>query len=69
MHNGSISTLAEVIALYDRGGGPGRKSDLIVPLKLTAGEKADLEEFLHALDGTLPDVRIPDLPVDAEQRN
>jgi cytochrome c peroxidase len=65
MHNGSIATLAEVISLYNRGGGEGEKSDLIAPLNLTASEEADLEVFLHSLDGTVPLIQTPELPADA----
>ena len=50
MHNGSEPTLAAVIELYDRGGidRPSR-SELVKPLHLTAGEKADLIAFLETL--------------------
>ena len=50
MHDGSIATLDEVIALYDRGGidRPSR-SKLIYPLGLTAEEKAQLLAFLDTL--------------------
>jgi cytochrome c peroxidase len=53
MHDGSIATLEEVIALYDKGGidRPSR-SPLIKPLQLTAAEKADLLAFLQTLSGT-----------------
>ncbi|MGA8763346.1 MAG: cytochrome c peroxidase, partial [Candidatus Sulfotelmatobacter sp.] len=64
MHNGSISTLPEAIALYDRGGGAGPKSDLLHPLELTAGEKDDLLNFLQALSGVAPAMAAPDLPPD-----
>jgi cytochrome c peroxidase len=51
MHDGSEPTLAAVIDLYDRGGidRPSR-SELIKPLGLTAGEKADLIAFLKTLN-------------------
>ncbi len=50
MHDGSLVTLEEVIELYDRGGieRPSRDPD-IVPLKLSADEKADLIAFLKTL--------------------
>ena len=62
MHDGSIATLAEVIAHYERGGrkldegpyaGDGRrnpyKSEFIRGFELTDQERADLLEFLRAL--------------------
>ena len=58
MHNGAFDTLAEVIEFYDQGGGDdpsptGTKDPRIVPLGLTAQEKADLLAFLEdALTGT-----------------
>jgi cytochrome c peroxidase len=63
MHNGSVATLEEVIALYDQGGidRPSR-SPLIAPLSLTADEKKDLLAFLQTLSETSPSVKIPTLP-------
>jgi cytochrome c peroxidase len=48
MHDGSISSLAEVIDLYNRGGidRPSRDND-IRPLNLQSGEKSDLIAFLN----------------------
>lgn len=52
MHDGSLSTLAEVVGFYDRGAGPNPDLDgLIRPLGLTAGERRDLLAFLEALTG------------------
>jgi len=47
MHNGSFSSLEEVIDFFDRGGGqdPG-KSPLLKPLGLSKEEKTALKEFL-----------------------
>lgn len=52
MHDGSIATLEEVIAFYDRGQRPrpGVARE-IHPLSLTPGERTDLVEFLRALTG------------------
>lgn len=52
MHDGSVKTLADVIALYDRGGiaRPSRAA-LIRPLHLTADEQADLLALLETLSG------------------
>jgi cytochrome c peroxidase len=52
MHDGSLRTLRDVIAFYNRGGfaNPWRSSD-ISPLNLTAGEQEDLVTFLEALTG------------------
>ena len=54
MHDGSLTTLDDVVAFYDRGGGanPGLDRE-IKPLGLSAGEKADLVAFLRALSGTV----------------
>jgi cytochrome c peroxidase len=62
MHDGSVTTLAEVIEIYVTGGrnvvfgplaGDGRnhpaKSPLVVPLALSDQDKADLQAFLRAL--------------------
>jgi cytochrome c peroxidase len=62
MHNGSISTLKEVIDLYDRGGGDGPKSSLLHRLDLTTSEKDDLLSFLSALNGRFPLIAKPSLP-------
>ena len=35
----------------------------MVPLKLTASEKADLVAFLESLTGVPPDIRVPALPL------
>jgi cytochrome c peroxidase len=50
MHDGSVATLRDVIALYDRGGivRPSRSPE-IAPLGLSAGEKSDLVAFLNTL--------------------
>ena len=63
MHDGSVRTLEEVIALYDRGGidRPSR-SPKITPLSLTDKEKADLVAFLHTLTGAPQPVPAPVLP-------
>jgi cytochrome c peroxidase len=52
MHNGSMKTLEAVVDHYDQGGTPNPWLDQrIVPLKLTAQEKADLVAFMKALSG------------------
>lgn len=63
MHDGSVPTLEAVIDLYDRGGidRPSR-SELIKPLHLTAGEKADLVAFLKTLTEVPSDFAVPVLP-------
>jgi cytochrome c peroxidase len=54
MHDGSVSTLREVIDLYNAGGGGQRpKSSLLRKLDLTEREKSDLEAFLVSLTGTV----------------
>ena len=50
MHNGSISSLREVIDRYNRGGMGHPATDArIVPLGLSDDECADLEAFLRSL--------------------
>jgi hypothetical protein len=44
MHDGSLRTLKDVVAYYDRGG----------RLKLSAGEREDLVEFLKSLTADFP---------------
>ena len=54
MHNGSLPTLEAVVEFYDRGGRPNPQLDKeIVPLKLSAADKAALVAFLKALTGTI----------------
>jgi cytochrome c peroxidase len=51
MHDGSMSTLEEVIEFYDLGGNDDLlKSPFISPIGLTAKEKQDLVDFMKALD-------------------
>ena len=52
MHNGSLSTLSDVVDFYDGGGIANPElSPLMKPLGLTDDEKADLVEFMHSLVG------------------
>jgi cytochrome c peroxidase len=54
MHDGSLSTLRDVIDFYDAGGGAQRpKSMLLRKLNLTKREKSDLVAFLESLTGTV----------------
>jgi cytochrome c peroxidase len=65
MHDGSLATLAEVVAFYDGGGMPNPwLSPGLEPLGLTAREQADLVAFLESLTGQVdPEVsRPPELP-------
>ena len=61
MHDGSLETLADVVAFYDRGGIPNPwLSATITPLRLTAEERRDLVAFLEALTGRVaPEVTSP----------
>lgn len=62
MHDGSLSTLAEVVDFYDSGGVPNELQDpRIRPLQLTDSEKAQLVAFLEALTGS----GVKDLVADA----
>ena len=50
MHDGSLATLDAVVDHYVTGGRGGPNTDaVIMPLTLSAADKADLVEFLHAL--------------------
>jgi cytochrome c peroxidase len=55
MHSGQFTTLEEVVAFYDQGGGlvpdGGTRDPSLAPLGLTPAEKADLVAFLKTLDG------------------
>lgn len=52
MHDGSLATLEEVVALYDRGGGDApNKAEWIFPLGLSAEDKRALVAFLKTLTG------------------
>ena len=52
MHDGRFWTLEEVVDFYDEGGFENPTLDQeIKPLRLTDQEKADLVEFMKALDG------------------
>jgi len=55
MHNGSLATLDDVIAFYNRGGDSatfaGVRTDTIIPLYLSDSEKAALKDLLQSLTG------------------
>jgi cytochrome c peroxidase len=52
MHDGSLASLADVVAFYDRGGAPNPGLDPRVrPLGLSQQERADLVAFLESLSG------------------
>lgn len=60
MHDGSLSTLKEVVEYYNAGGGNhGNKSSLVNPLNLTEEEMNALVAFLESLSGELPEVETP----------
>jgi cytochrome c peroxidase len=61
MHNGSISSLEEVVAFYNAGGIRNELLDpLIRPLNLSAVESAQLLAFLNALTGDNVDALVAD---------
>ena len=65
MHNGSLATLEDVVAYYDKGGTSNPQLDEeIFPLKLTAEQKADLVTFLKEglSSETYPAIKPPKLP-------
>jgi cytochrome c peroxidase len=54
MHDGSVATLEEVVAIYEDGGrGPGAgsplRSELLADFELDERERADLVAFLESL--------------------
>jgi cytochrome c peroxidase len=54
MHDGAFATLEEVVAHYNRGGSAahaGSRDVRVTPLGLSAGDEADLVEFLKTLTG------------------
>lgn len=52
MHNGTLKTLAQVVAFYNRGGGKDpNKDSRIKPLGLNRSQQADMVAFLEALSG------------------
>ncbi len=52
MHDGSMTTLEEVVEFYNRGGIPNQNRDeKITALRLSERDKKDLVEFLKALSG------------------
>ncbi len=63
MHDGSLSTLMDVVEHYNKGGTPNKwLSDKVVPLKLTQPEKLDLVAFMEACTGEFPSVEQGRLP-------
>lgn len=64
MHDGSVRTLEDVVALYNRGGLIQRPSlsKEIKPLHLTPEEASDLVAFLKALTSKDKPVEIPVMP-------
>ena len=61
MHNGSLSTLKDVVEFYDAGGISNELLDpLMVPLKLSAIEKKQIVSFLEQLTGSNIDRLISD---------
>jgi cytochrome c peroxidase len=65
MHDGSLASLDDVVALYNQGGHQNPwLSKEIQPLNLTAGEQIDLVAFLNALTGEIATEvsRLPTVP-------
>jgi len=63
MHDGSVKTIEEVIALYDRGGDKNQWLDpKVEPLHLSDAEKKDLAAFLRSLEGDWKPQPPPKLP-------
>ena len=65
MHDGSLTTLEQVVEHYDKGGHPNPSLDSeIKKLSLTAQEKTDVVAFMNALTGETKKVEelLPTLP-------
>lgn len=63
MHNGAFSTLSEVVAFYNAGGGDHENKDVqLQPLGLSAEEQTQLVAFLESLCGDKITFDAPDLP-------
>ncbi|MBI4512213.1 MAG: photosynthetic protein synthase I [Deltaproteobacteria bacterium] len=63
MHDGSMATLEDVVAFYNKGGGDlPDKDPLLRPLSLSGAESKDLVEFLKSLSGAPVMVEKPALP-------
>ncbi len=63
MHDGSQTTLEEVVDWYAKGGHPNPNlSDKIKKFEATEQDKADIVEFMKALTGSLPKVEMARLP-------
>ena len=61
MHDGSLATLEDVVAFYDRGGYPNPlASPLLRPLGLDEQERRDLVAFLGSLTGANVGVLVSD---------
>ena len=61
MHNGSLSSLRDVVEFYDAGGIPNEGlSPLIKPLNLDEQAKQDLVQFLESLTGSNVDALVAD---------
>jgi cytochrome c peroxidase len=62
MHQGQFRDLEAVVEFYSElEGATGRghhQEQVLVPLRLTVGEKEDLSAFLIALEGGPPDERL-----------
>ena len=63
MHDGSHTTLLDVVNFYDRGGLKNQwLSKEIKPLHLTDQDRADLVAFLESLTGEVRGAERPGLP-------
>jgi cytochrome c peroxidase len=68
-HDGSVETLAEVVALYNAGSQQAEHDRDIRPLDLTPAQEADLVAFLEALrDPTALQMEAPELPESPPQQ-
>jgi cytochrome c peroxidase len=63
MHDGSLTTLEEVVEHYAKGGTPNMwLSDKIKKIEMTKRDKRDLVEFMRACNGSFPIVETGRLP-------
>lgn len=63
MHDGSLTTLEEVVEHYAKGGTPNKwLSDKVKKIEMSKQDKRDLVEFMRACNGTFPKVETGRLP-------
>lgn len=62
MHDGKQTSMEEVINFFNDASMPGKKSEMIRPLRLSKKEQKDLIAFLHAISASAIKVEEPIFP-------